>query len=301
MLDEKELIQVRDYVIGILPELLSQQPEIARVIEGIIAVQCPRRDEFARLLDEVREERLEAKRRHEQTEAGFGKMEHRFEQMDARFEDLREETNQRFAQVDQRFEQVDQRFEQVDQRFEQVDQHFEQVDQHLAQIDQRLDNMDQTMLGLKREVVQLRQGQETIIKQANTREAWLLSLLGNEANRKGAIIEEQFAAGLRYGLKNPNISAETLRLRQKLEDKEGQIFKPGYTTEVDIIVDNDKIILFELKSTGRPDDVDAFASKVELMARQNQDKHVTGTFVVIGASEAVRQRCLELGIQLVEE
>ena len=36
MLDEKELTQVRDYVIKILPELLRSEPEIATTIEGKI-------------------------------------------------------------------------------------------------------------------------------------------------------------------------------------------------------------------------------------------------------------------------
>ena len=57
MLNEIELVQVRDYVIGILPELLRQEPEIATTIEGMLAQQFPRRDEFARLLDEVRDDR----------------------------------------------------------------------------------------------------------------------------------------------------------------------------------------------------------------------------------------------------
>lgn len=52
-LDEKDLVQIRNYVIRILPELLREEPEIATTIEGILAQQFPRRDEFARLLDEL--------------------------------------------------------------------------------------------------------------------------------------------------------------------------------------------------------------------------------------------------------
>ncbi len=53
VLDEKDLVQIRNYVIRILPELLREEPEIATTIEGILAQQFPRRDEFARLLDEL--------------------------------------------------------------------------------------------------------------------------------------------------------------------------------------------------------------------------------------------------------
>jgi adenylate kinase family enzyme len=58
----------------------------ARAAEGILAEQFPRRDEFARLLDEMTQQR--------------------------------QEMNQQFKQVDQRFEQVDQRFEQVEQEWD---------------------------------------------------------------------------------------------------------------------------------------------------------------------------------------
>jgi hypothetical protein len=99
MLGQAELVQVREYVIKILPELLRTEPEIGTTIEGILAQHFPRRDELARMLDEVR--------------------------------DFRSETNQRFEQIDSRFEQIDSRFEQVDSRFEQVDKRFDNLDRSL--------------------------------------------------------------------------------------------------------------------------------------------------------------------------
>ena len=74
MLDTKELDQVRDYVIKILPELLRSEPEIATTIEGILAQQFPRRDEFARLLDEVQASR-------QATREGFEQVGHNLEEI----------------------------------------------------------------------------------------------------------------------------------------------------------------------------------------------------------------------------
>ncbi len=79
-----------------LPRVLEQDPGFAVFIEGLLSEKFPRRDEFARLLDE-----LQASRR---------------------------ETRERFDQVDQRFEAVDRRFEAVDQRLEAVDRRFDAID-----------------------------------------------------------------------------------------------------------------------------------------------------------------------------
>jgi hypothetical protein len=102
MLSVQELEQVKKYIMRELPRALEQDPQFVVFIEGIVSEKFPRRDEFARLLDELKS--------------------------------LRESQDQRFEQVDQRFEQVDQRFEQVDQRFEQVDQRFEQLHQEIRDV-----------------------------------------------------------------------------------------------------------------------------------------------------------------------
>ncbi|MDM8559159.1 hypothetical protein [Candidatus Parabeggiatoa sp. HSG14] len=89
MLQEKDFSQIQDYIIQVLPQVLPQalsqvlheQPEFITTIAGMIALQYPRRDEFARLLDEVKLLREDSNRR---------------------FELMREEINQRFDQIDKR-------------------------------------------------------------------------------------------------------------------------------------------------------------------------------------------------------
>ena len=103
MLTPEMLEEIEAYILKRLPQVLARDPQFATLIEGMLAEKFPRRDEFARLLDELQEHRRE--------------------------------TQQQFRLVDQRFEQVDQRFEQVDQRFEQVDHRFEQVDQRFERLE----------------------------------------------------------------------------------------------------------------------------------------------------------------------
>lgn len=89
MLTPEMLEEIEAYILKRLPQVLARDPQFATLIEGMLAEKFPRRDEFARLLDELQEHRRE--------------------------------TQQQFRLVDQRFEQVDQRFAQVDQRFERLE------------------------------------------------------------------------------------------------------------------------------------------------------------------------------------
>lgn len=231
-LTEKQLRQVEDYLVERLPDLLRRDPKIAITIEGILAQHFPRRDEFARLLDEVQA--------------------------------LRQEMNERFAQVDQRFEQV-----------------------------------DQSILGLKRDVIQIRHGQEMIIKRLDGQDAWVRLNFGDLRNEKGANLEEFFAAGLRYGLKDPDISAEKIRLRQPLIDTDGAIFPQGFATEVDLYAENGSLMVFEVKATAKGTDIDVFSLKVRLIQHQNPDKRVYGVFISVGAPDALQARAEMQGVELV--
>ncbi len=169
------LEEVEALILERLPGILERDPRFVTFIEGIVAEKFPRRDEFARLLDEVQQHRAETaqqtqrvEQRVEQVGQHVGRVEQhverveqrveqvgqhvervdqrvehidqRVERIDQQLQEHRTETAEQFKRVDQRFEQVDQRFEQVDQRFEQVDQRFEQVDQRFVELTQRMED-----------------------------------------------------------------------------------------------------------------------------------------------------------------
>jgi hypothetical protein len=92
----EEIQQLKQLVLRELPQVLLQDTEFALVLEGMLSERFPRRDEFARLLDEV---------------CAF-----------------RQESGQQFEQIDRRFEQIDRRFEQGDRRFEKIEQRLGKVD-----------------------------------------------------------------------------------------------------------------------------------------------------------------------------
>lgn len=120
------------------------------------------------------------------------------------------------------------------------------------------------------------------------------------ADMKGQGFEEMVAVSLRHALQNPDIKSENIRLRQKLVDKEGLIFSPGYETEVDLIILSGKLTVFEVKVPSGSDDVCLLWQKLKLFKAQNPDQAVEGLFVGVGVREEVRQRCADLGLELAD-
>jgi len=298
MLAKKELNQVREYVIGILPQLLREEPEITTTIEGIVAHQFPRRDEFARLLDEVKLLREDMNRR-------FELMEQKFELMEQKFEAQHQETEQRFdalyKEMNHRFEQVDKRFEQVDKRFEQVDKRFEQVDKRFEQVDKRFEEQHREIVDVKRRVIKIESGQALLLDKMTRFDLRLNMLAGTLGTEKGERLEEVFASVLSYGLNNPDIKPESIQLRQKFVDTEGLVYlRKGKYIEVDIIAENSKFTVFEVKATVTIGNVDEFARKVKLIQLQNPNKKVRGIIISPWASEEVKQCCAEYGLELLD-
>lgn len=118
--------------------------------------------------------------------------------------------------------------------------------------------------------------------------------------KQGRTLEDMFAVMLRYGLKNQDIRPENIRLRQRLVDTEGHVFKAGFETEVDLIAEDGRLTVFEVKATAKPGDVDFLALKAELVAAQNPDKSVDGVFISLAAPPEVRQRCADYGLELLD-
>jgi len=226
MLTVQELDEMKTYVLHELPHILEQDPRFVLFIEGIINEKFPRRDEFARLLDE--------------------------------FTSFRKETQSNFDHVDQAVSDLRQ-----------------EVKQDIGDLQQ----------GLTGEMRNLRD--------------WVEVIAGGLQHRAGRNLENIVAGALRLGLQRPDIAPEQIKLRQKIADPEGLVFKAGKQKEVDIVVQNGELLVFEVKSAPDADDVDEFADKVALVRLQNPDKQVSGVFVAVGVQDDVKQRCFERSLRLI--
>jgi hypothetical protein len=247
-------------------------------------------DEMNKRFEQIDKRFEQIDKRFEQVDKRFEQVDKRFEQIDKRIELLHEEMNKRFELVDKRFELVDKRFEQIDKRFEQIDKRFEQVDK-------RFEEQHRDILDTKRRVIKLESSVDRLDKKMNRFDTRLNILAGTLGTEKGQRLEEVFATVLSYGLKNPDIKPESIQLRQQFIDTEGLVFpKKGKFIEVDIIAENGKMTVFEVKATATIDDVEIFFMKVKLIQLQNPDKQVHGIIISPWASEEVKQCCTEYDI-----
>ena len=128
---------------------------------------------------------------------------------------------------------------------------------------------------------------------------WVEMIVGRFQTRSGRKLEDVVAGTMRLVLGRDDVSADHVRLRQPLEDVEGLIGPAGRRYEVDILVHNSALLVFEVKSVCELEDVDRFADKVGLMRTLHPEKTVDGVIVTMAPLNEVEARCGEWGIKLV--
>ena len=153
-----------------------------------------------------------------------------------------------------------------------------EVNDRFEKVDERFDLMDQRFSDLR---------------------DWVEMIVGRFQTRSGRKLEDVVAGTMRLVLGRDDIVSENVRLRQPLEDEDGMIGPSGRRYEVDILVDNSTLLVFEVKSVCEVEDVDRFADKVGLMRTVHPDKTVDGVIVTMAPLDEVETRCVEWGIKLV--
>ena len=147
-----------------------------------------------------------------------------------------------------------------------------------SEVNERFDDMDQRFSDLR---------------------DWVEMIVGRFQTRSGKKLEDVVAGTMRLVLGRDDIVSENVRLRQPLEDADGMIGPSGRRYEVDILVDNSTLLVFEVKSVCEVEDVDRFGDKVGLMRTLHPDKTVDGVIVTMAPLDEVETRCIEWGIKLV--
>jgi hypothetical protein len=142
------------------------------------------------------------------------------ENSNKRFEQLIQEITQRFEKADQRFEEM---IQQINQRFERVDQRFEQASKERAEISKKVDE--------------------------------LTVAVGALGGRSGINLENTIINLLNEKLIKENIPISKIH-KKDLVDKKGEVFTKGYSTDVDIVIEDGKVILIEIKYN--PDNRDIY-------------------------------------------
>nr|MEC4580254.1 hypothetical protein [Candidatus Parabeggiatoa sp.] len=235
-------------------------------------------------------------------------MNRRFEVSEKRFELLQEEVKQLREDMDRRFEDIDKRFEllqaEMNRRFEVSEKRFELLQEEVKQLREDMnrgfEEEKRERLDMKRRLIKVESTVIRMDEKITLFDAWLNVVTGNVGDKRGQEAEQLFALGLSYGLKRSDIKPETIQLRQLFMDEECIVFpKKGKYIEVDILAEDGKLEVFEVKITAVETDVAIFARKVQLIQHQTPDKQVSGIFISPEASEEVKQCCAEYDLTFV--
>ena len=132
-LTTEQLEQAKRYILKSLPQVLEQAPEFVTFVEGVVAEKFPRRDEFARLLDQVEAHRQETRQYKIESDERFDKIDNRFDKIDNRFDKV----DERLDRMDNRFDRMDNRFDRMDDRFDRMDDRFDRLELTLARLGSR--------------------------------------------------------------------------------------------------------------------------------------------------------------------
>jgi hypothetical protein len=123
--------------------------------------------------------------------------------------------------------------------------------------------------------------------------------VGGFQARAGTRLEDVVAGAFCFGLGRRDIQPEQVRLRQKITDLQGVVFRRGKTREVDLIALGEEILVFEVKTTADADDIDDLGDKVALMRHLHPGRKVAGVLVMLGSEREHRQWCAEKGLTLI--
>ncbi|MBT9149095.1 MAG: hypothetical protein DDT28_00515 [Dehalococcoidia bacterium] len=248
-----------------LPELLREEPQLRWEIYEILSAEFSRKEdlrEYMRRSDE--------------------KFERIFQELKA----LREDSNRRFEAMDRRFEAMDRKFEAMNQELralrEDSNRRFEAMNQELRALredsNRRFDEIRQNFVDLK---------------------DWVGIVVGGFQRRAGRYLEDAIAGTLRIALERTDISADKIKLRQKISDDEGVIGPVGRKYEIDLYVTNSSAMIFEIKSYGDREAVERFSDKARLAEGKMNLREVERVFITLEKQPEVIDACNELGITLV--
>lgn len=185
------------------------------------------------------------------------KSDERFERLLQELRAFREDTNRRFEAADKKFEEMR---EDSNRRFEAVDKRFDKVD-----------------------------------SDAKDLKDWVGVVVGGFQRRAGRSLEDAVAGTLRIAL-GKDVKPESIVLRKKIKDDEGMIGRPGRSYEIDLCLTNEECLVFEIKSYAKPDEIENFNEKAELVKKKLGLKKVVKALITLEKHPSVVKQCEKLGI-----
>ena len=268
------------HIIKILPFLLKKDRQFRTELYSVLMETFATKEDFVRILEEIRISREEANKR-------FEAIDNRFEVINREMAELRLEIDKRFEATNQRLEIIsialDNRFKETYDRFEAVQK---QMNDRFEAVQEQMDKRFEAM-------------QKQMDERFQAQNDWIGVVVGGFQRRAGRSLEDAIAGTLRVALKRPDVKPENLKMRQKITDDNGLIGPKGRSYEIDLWIHNSESMVFEVKSYAEIEDAVRFNDKAELTIQKLGLSHPSKIFITLGKDREMTNVCNELGIELV--
>ncbi len=159
----------------------------------------------------------------------------RFEASDKRFDAMQKDMDKRFDESNKRFDESNKRFEAMQK----------QMSLGFSEVNKRIDTLDKKV--------------ETIDKKVSTIDI----AIGALGNRSGKSLEKSILNVLKDKLIQENIQSSEIK-KVYLTDSEGLVFSKNATTDVDVVIEDGKTILVEIKYRPDQDGIEKFLNIAKL-------------------------------------
>jgi len=249
-------------VVAELISRLEADPVLRTRVAALLGIPAGLPDVLNRLLDELRELRIETVTRFEAMQV----------EMDRRFDAMQAELDRRFEAMERRFEAMERRFEAMDKRFDatqaEMDKRFDATQ---AEMDKRFDavqaDLERRFEAIDRRFEELRTTTHEGLGEIKAVLHTTLLQVGRFTDRLGHRLEDVVAAALRFGVDRPDIRADQVRVRQEFVDRDGKLGRKGRRVELDVVAATEgRTYLMEVRTTVKINDVDSLVERAAFVA-----------------------------------
>jgi hypothetical protein len=190
--------------------------------------------------------------------------------------------------MDKRFGTMDKRFETMDKRFEELQNTMER---RFKKIDERFEKMDERFETL---IQQMNKGFEEARKDRKS----LRTFISTVSSRSGPDLENLILEILEDELIQENIQKANIS-KVKLVDTHGEIYYENYSTDIDVVIQDGKTLLMEVKSSADNRDIDDLLKKGKLYKIQYDKGYDELILVCLEINRINFEQAIQLNVNVI--
>lgn len=213
---------------------------------------------------------------------GFKELLDRF----ARLEERQQKLEERFAQLEERFAKLEERFVKLEERVAKLEERFVELTERFARLEERQQRLEERFIKLDERVAKL----EISVAELKITVGSLGRRLGRDLEKTVLSIYRDQA--IKLGIDPDKVSRFTYR------DREGLLGTKGAVYEFDVVIQEDGVVVLEVKSLVELDDVEWFYEKV-VKAEKVLGKVKKKVVVAVNIAKDALERAKELGVEVI--